>query len=177
MGKWSLLSAGRGSRSCVLVALVICCVWRVKCWRIRELFDFRMFVSHGSHFFIIYLEIPRWEGGMTGRKSPGWGNSWFRAWVLWRLSRGGNRRDSLGEGGWSSTCTFPVLYNRTYWRGCRNPFLNGESVGLSKSQGHGLVDSGARVFVPLEIRNRPISGIEMPRRPIFIFIMNQQNER
>ena len=80
--RWSLLAKGRGSRSCVLVALVICCVWRANCWSIRELFDFRVFVSHGSHFFIIYLDIARWEGGMTGRESPGWGNSWFRTWAL-----------------------------------------------------------------------------------------------
>jgi hypothetical protein len=69
---WSLLVKGRGSRSCVLVTLVICYVWKANYWSIRELFDFRMFVSHGSHFFIICLEIARWEGGMTGRESPGW---------------------------------------------------------------------------------------------------------
>ncbi len=107
---WSILAKGRGSRSCVLVAVIICCVWKTNCfhtrilhWRIRKLFDFHMFVSHGSHFFIIYLEIARWDGGMTGRESPDWGNSWFRGWSLWRLSRDDNRRDSLGEGGWSCT--------------------------------------------------------------------------
>ncbi len=98
--KWSLLARGRGSRSCVLVALIICCVWKANCWSIRGLFDLSVFVSHDSHFFIIWLEIARWEGGLTGRESPGWGNSWFRTWALWRLSRGGNRRGSLGEGGW-----------------------------------------------------------------------------
>jgi hypothetical protein len=58
---WSLLVRGRGSRSCVLVTLVICCVWRANYWSIRELFGFLVFVSHGSHFFIIWLEITRWS--------------------------------------------------------------------------------------------------------------------
>jgi hypothetical protein len=30
---WSLLVKGNGSRSCVLVVLIICCVWKTTCWR------------------------------------------------------------------------------------------------------------------------------------------------
>ena len=88
---WSLLAKGRGSRSCVLVALIICSVCSVNCCSMRGLFDFRMFVSHGSHFLIICLESEFWDGDITGRESPGWGNSWFRTWSLWRLSRGGKK--------------------------------------------------------------------------------------
>ena len=36
---WSLLSKGNGSRSCVLVSLIIriiCCVWKSNCWSIRR---------------------------------------------------------------------------------------------------------------------------------------------
>ena len=78
----SMLAKGRGSRSCVLVALIICCECNVNCYSMREFLDFRMFVSHGSHLFIICLESAFWDGDITGRESPGWGNSWFRTWVL-----------------------------------------------------------------------------------------------
>jgi hypothetical protein len=113
-----LLFCWRGSRSCVLVVLIICCVWRANRWSIRELFDFHKFNSQGSHFFNICLERALYDGGITGLASPGWGNSWFHTWALWRVSRGGNRRNSVGGGGWSSTlyisCTLQLyLLTRT----------------------------------------------------------------
>jgi hypothetical protein len=36
-----------------------------------------MFVFQISQFLTICLDRTRWDGGITGWESPGWGDSWF----------------------------------------------------------------------------------------------------
>ncbi len=121
---WS--AQGRGIRSWTLVAGILFCTWEANCWSILVLLDFLIFVFQISQVLIICIDRTRWDGGITGRESPGWGGSWFRTLVLCRYWRGGNRRHS--EGG--SVPFFSVAFTMAVstWRCCADKNCSWEEV-------------------------------------------------
>jgi hypothetical protein len=80
----ALSAQGRGIRSWTLVAGILFCSWEANCWNILVLLDFLIFVFQISQVLIICIDRTRWDGGITGRESPGWGGFWFRTLVLCR---------------------------------------------------------------------------------------------
>jgi hypothetical protein len=129
-------------------------VWKVNYWIILGLFDFRMFISQGIQFFIVWWEQP--VETSPAEVAPDFAHKPckdYRETVIGETQKG--EEDGL------EPCNFSAPCIRKYLQGPHTPFLVGTSVGQSTNLGHEPVDEGGNFVVPLDEKIRPIPGIEM----------------